>query len=99
MSCNNKEFDNFKDSEKYTVNINSKNRLQLLNDNQKIYKKKYMDYTYNDFIIGYENNMSGLLQDLVNKPISINIFKQDDRLFFLGITILSIMLLLILLKQ
>ena len=98
MNCANKEFDDFKDSAKYIGKINSKNILQSLNNNKNKSKKKYINYTYNDYIVGYGNNMTELLQDLVNKPISVDIFNKDDRLFFLGITILLVMLLLISLK-
>lgn len=51
-------------------------------------KKKIYDMSVLDIMIGIKDTWFNLIDNLLNKNVSVQTFTKDDRLFYFGITIL-----------
>lgn len=68
-----------------------KNKLDIMNDTGNT-KKKIYDMSVLDVLIGIKDTWFNLIDDLLNKNISMSTFTRDNNLFYLGITIMIITL-------
>ena len=78
--------------QKHTSQQNAQNRLTVLDQeaNQQLIIKPLLSYNFTELENGFYNNMTGLMDDLINKPFNINFFTEGNRMFFLGILLLLI---------
>jgi hypothetical protein len=98
--CNNTKnninqiFDSTFEVQKEINKQNEQNRLNILSQEatQELIKKPILQYTIDDYSIGFSTNMLGVMDDLINKEFNISIFTKDNRIFYVGITILIIAL-------
>ena len=68
-----------------------KNKLDIMNNTGNT-KKKIYDMSVLDVLIGIKDTWFNLIDDLLNKNISMSTFTKDNNLFYLGITIMIITL-------
>jgi hypothetical protein len=87
----NKAFDEQKDQTKKLEVELIKNKLDIMNEKNKN-KKRLYDMSILDIMIGIKDTWFNLIDDLLNKNISMHTFTKDNNLFYLGITILIITL-------
>jgi len=88
----NKEFEMQKESEKEKIKQKEEEKLRELNKVQG--KKKLYQLTLYDIAIGIKTSLFELLDDLLEQRWSIDILTKNDRLFFIGITIFIIAIIL-----
>ena len=88
----NKQFESTMDMQKEINKNNDAERLDKLTNeaDMDLLQKPILQYTFDDYVNGFGTNISGLMDDLINKPFSISIFEKDQRIFFLGILLLLI---------
>ena len=92
----NDQFDDTKTLQKEINNVNDENRLTLLSEeaNQEFINKHIYKYNFDDYKNGLQVSMFGLLNDTVNMPITTETFTKDNRLFFFGICIVLLFLII-----
>ena len=88
----NQVFESTIEMQKYINQQNEQNRLVLISQEttKELINKQILKYTIDDYASGFETNMSGMIDDLVNSELNVSIFTKDNRIFFIGITILII---------
>jgi hypothetical protein len=91
MAAFNKTFEEQKDKTKKLEGELTKNKLDIMNETANN-KKKLYDMSVLDIMIGIKDTWFNIIDDLLNKNISISTFTKDNNLFYIGITILIITL-------
>ena len=97
------QIDDTRELQNKITELNDQFRLEILSEdaNEEIKKSILMPiykYTFEDYVNGMQESMFGLLNDAMNKPIKIETFTKDQRIFFLGILILLIFLIIYIVK-
>ena len=82
----NKVFDEVKEENKSIYKKNDDDRLRVLN--QDIVDKPLYDTTISDIFIGIKSTWFYILDDLLQQKFTLNTFSKDNRLFYIGITLL-----------
>ena len=88
----NNSFETTKEQKKLINKEHDNELLQKLNnnvDNKPLYKN-----TMSEIIIGIKNSWFYLLDDLIEQKFSIDTFTKDNRLFYIGITLIIIAIIL-----
>jgi hypothetical protein len=88
----NKEFERRKDLTKKQSSENIKKRLGVLNKPKKI--KKIYEQSIGEILINTKNAWISLLDDLINGNFNMSIFTTENRLFYIGLTIILISIIL-----
>jgi len=88
----NQMFDNTMEMQKQINQKNDQYRLSVLSQeaNYQLINKPILQYTIDDYSSGYGTNMSEMMEELVNNKFQVSILTKDNRIFFIGITILII---------
>lgn len=84
----NKVFDDKKEEEKKRIQEDSEARLRLLN--QDVTDKPLYRTTIPDVLIGIKNTWFYILDDLLQQKFTIDTFTKNSRLFYIGITLIFI---------
>jgi len=92
----NKEFEEKKKINNERNTELEQQRLQFMN--QEIKEKKAYNSTIQEYAIGIKDTWFGIYDDLMQKDFSINVFNRDDRLFYVGLTIVIIVILVYILE-
>lgn len=89
-----KTFESTIDMQKHINKENEQYRLAILDQeaNQELIQKQIYQYNYDDFENGFYNNITGLMDDLMYKPFNTNFFTKDQRVFFMGILLMIIVI-------
>ena len=82
----NKVFDETKEETKKYIKVNEETRLHALN--QDIIDKPLYSITISDIFIGIKNTWFYILDDLLQQKFTLNTFSKDNRLFYIGITLI-----------
>jgi len=82
----NKVFNETKNTNKLTFKKNDEDRLSILNQN--IAGKPLRNMTIFDIFIGIKNTWFFILDDLLQQKFTIDTFSKDNRLFYIGITLI-----------
>ena len=88
----NQKFQDEKQRIKNLNNITDQNELDKLNT--VILTKPLYNYTFLDIFIGIKDAWFGILDDLLNEQFTFVTLIKDNRLFFIGLTLLIIGLIL-----
>lgn len=88
----NKQFELDKEQRKLIAQEKDLQKLRQLNET--IVEKKLYENTVSDIIIGIKNSWFNLLDDLLEQKFSISIFTRENRLFYIGITLIIMGLLI-----
>lgn len=82
----NQEFESNIQQQKEIVAQQDAKKLQELN--KVIYKQKISEMTFIEFIHNWKESLLGMLNDLLHLRLQSEILFQENRLFFLGITVI-----------
>lgn len=85
----NKEFEEYIEKTKIENKKLDEEKLKNLSKEQ-----KFHDLTFADIFIGIKDTCFGIYDDILNRNFSIDMFKKNNRLFFLGIIIVVITVIL-----
>lgn len=86
----NDAFDQQKADQKEATKNNDEYKLRLLNSD--VAPKSLYESTVSDILYGVKNTWFFLLDDLLQQKFTIYTFTRDNRLFFIGITLIVIAL-------
>lgn len=82
----NKGFENYMKEQNEIKHQTEIERLKQLNET--IYEKKITEMTWNEVMKEWELSMVGVLDDILHFRLTPSILFRDNRLFFVGITLL-----------
>jgi hypothetical protein len=98
---NGKKFDIDKFNKEFDENIKLTKRNNLINDinklnklSENVEKTELYDLTATDLIINAKNALFGFLDDLLDGQFVLSTLTKDNRLFYIGITIIFICLIM-----
>lgn len=84
----NSEFELEKKISKESAQISDDNKLNLLNKVDM--SKPLLDYTAYDILLGIKNTWFGIIDDALSSRWDINMLTKENRLYFIGITMIII---------
>jgi hypothetical protein len=90
----NKDFVKKKEQSKYENIIKSQKKLDLLTAQANVEHKAIYNQSIWEILVGIKNTWFDILDDILAKKISSQLFTKDNRLFYIGLTIIIIALLL-----
>lgn len=90
----NKEFVFKKKEQELNNEINAREKLDFLDEKANKHKPKLYDLSILNLAIGIKNTWFGILDDLLSDKISSKIFMRNNRLFYIGLTIILLCILL-----
>lgn len=61
--------------------------------------KSLKELTFTDIIIGLKDTWLGLINDIINRNISFDMIKKENRLFYIGLTIIILTFILFILTE
>jgi len=85
----NKEFESYIESSKRKTSETAQEKLDILSKSE----KKVHELSFGDILIGLKNTWFGIFDDITNKNISFDLITQQNRMFYIGITIILTLLL------
>jgi hypothetical protein len=109
MSKENKDKTSF-DADKFNKKYDeiNKNRQQLMNAreqtilskmNKTSFNKKLHEYTIGELAFGMKNTIFDIINDLLNLNFTIDVFTKNNRLFYVGLFINIIVLIIYLFQN
>lgn len=87
--------DSFEEQKNTKIQINNKideHKLQMMGT--QLEEKTIMQSTVSDLLIGIKNTWFYLIDDLLQQRFNVNTFTKENRLFFIGLTIVIIAMIL-----
>lgn len=88
-------FNKNKQTQKYMTKLNSEKRLNILENENTIHTKK----TIADILIEMKNSWFNLIGDLLEQKFEIETFVRNDRLFYIGMTLIILSIILLFFDQ
>lgn len=88
----NKVFERNKEIAKESQRLNDLNKLDALSEEEK--KVSLYNLTISQIIINTKNAWFNLLDDILDYQLNLNTLTKEDRLFYIGITIVTISIIL-----
>lgn len=92
----NKQFDD------YINDINKRNEEEnkkLEESNKTIIEKHILDYTLTEFLYGWKYTVINIINQLIHFNFSLDLLKSENNMFFIGFTILFIIICYVLLTH
>jgi hypothetical protein len=86
----NKEFVFKKEQSQIQSKIKSQEKLDRLTSAANIEKKSLYNLSIAELLIGIKNTWFGILDDLLAQKFEIKTITKDNRLFFIGLTVILI---------
>lgn len=61
--------------------------------------KSLKELTFTDIVIGLKDTWLGIINDIINRNISFDMIKKENRLFYIGLTIIILTFILFILTE